>query len=100
MRERTRIRIAHAVALELEGLKGSDIAKALGLKPKGLESLRARPEYKERLALVGNEMIRRLDEALYQSQAQAIFSKSHGLPEMRPDARIAAITGGTAIIKG
>jgi hypothetical protein len=77
MRERTRIRIARAVALELDGCKGPEIARALGLKPKGLESLRARAEYKERLAVVGNEMIRRMDEALYESRVQAILGKSY-----------------------
>jgi hypothetical protein len=65
MRERTRVRIARAVALDLEGLKGPEIARILGMRPKGLESLRARAEYKEQLASVGNEMIRRMDEVLY-----------------------------------
>jgi hypothetical protein len=79
MRERTRIRIARAVALELEGFKGPEIAVALGMKPKGFESLRARAEYKERLAVVGNEMIRRMDEAL-DSRIELIFGKSSTQP--------------------
>jgi hypothetical protein len=37
------------------------------MKPKGLESLRARPEYKAQLVEVGNELIRRMDEAFYES---------------------------------
>ena len=66
MRERTRIRIARAVALELEGLKGPEIARRLDMKPKGLESLRARPQHTAQLVEVGNELIRRMDEALYE----------------------------------
>jgi hypothetical protein len=49
-----------AVALDLEGLKGPEIARGLGMKPKGLESLRARPEYTALLVEVGNELIRRM----------------------------------------
>jgi hypothetical protein len=67
MRERTRIRIERAVVLDLEGIKGPEIARRLGMKPKGLESLRARPEYKVQLVEVGNELIRRMDEAFYES---------------------------------
>jgi len=72
MRERTRIRIAHAVALELVGLKGPEIARRLGLKPKGFESLRARAEYKEQFISAGNELIRRMDKAL-DSRIELLF---------------------------
>ena len=67
MRERTRIRIARAVAFDLEGRKGPEIARILGMRPKGLESLRARPEYKAQLLEVGNELIRRMDEESHES---------------------------------
>ena len=80
MRERTRIRIARAVALDLEGLKGPEIARRLGMKPKGLESLRARAEYKEQLASMGNEMIRRMDEAVYKSRVELMLHESHTRP--------------------
>jgi hypothetical protein len=75
MRERTRIRIARAVAFELEGLKGPEIAHRLGMKPKGLESLRARAEYKEQLTSAGNELIRRMDKAL-DLRIELIFGES------------------------
>jgi hypothetical protein len=75
MRERTRIRIARAVALDLEGLKGPEIARLLGMRPKGLEALRARPEYRAHLAEVGNELIRRMDEALYESRVRLISGR-------------------------
>ena len=80
MRERTRIRIARAVALDLEGRKGPEIARILGMKPKGLESLRARAEYKEQLTSKGNEMIRRMDEALYKSRVELMLHESHTRP--------------------
>jgi hypothetical protein len=45
------------------------------MKPKGLESLRARPEYTAQLVEVGNELIRRMDEALYESRIRPIFGR-------------------------
>jgi hypothetical protein len=52
-----------AVTLNLEGLKGPEMVRRLGMRPKDLESLRARPEYKAQLVEVGNELTRRMDEA-------------------------------------
>jgi hypothetical protein len=63
-----------AIALDLEGLKGPEIARRPGMKPKGLESLRARPEYKAQLVEVGNELIRRMDEAFYESTVRLLIS--------------------------
>jgi hypothetical protein len=74
MRDRTRIRIARAVALDLEGRKGPEIARRLGMKPKGL-ALRARPEYKAQFLEVGNELIRRMDEALYEVRVRLMSGK-------------------------
>lgn len=75
MRECTGIRIESAVALEHEGLKGPEIARILGM-PKGLESLRARSEYKVQLLEVGIELIRRMDEALYESRVGLMSGRS------------------------
>ena len=67
--------MARAVALDLEGRKGPEIARILGMKPKGLESLRARPEYKAQLLEVGNELIRRMDEALRESRVRLMSGR-------------------------
>jgi hypothetical protein len=76
MLERTRIRMARAVALDLEERRGPEIARILGMRPKGQESLRARPEYRAQLLEAGNELIRRMDEALYESRARPIFGRT------------------------
>ena len=57
----------------LVGNKGPEIARRLGMKPKGLESLRARPE--AQLLEAGNELIRRMDEALYESRVRPMFRR-------------------------
>ena len=44
------------------------------MKPKGLESLRARREYKAQFLEVGNELIRRMDEAFYESTVRLLMS--------------------------
>jgi len=75
MRERTLIRIARAVSLDVEGLKAPEIACRLGMKPKGSESLRARPEYKAYFLEVGYQLIRRMDEALYESRIRPMFRR-------------------------
>jgi hypothetical protein len=45
------------------------------MRPKGLESLHARPEYRAHLEEVGNELIRRMDEALYESGIRPMFGR-------------------------
>jgi hypothetical protein len=53
------------------------------MKPKGLESLRARAEYKEQLTSAGKEMVRRMDEALYKlykSRVELMLHESHTRP--------------------
>ena len=57
MRAATEMKIEHAARLALLGYKGREIADVVGLSYKGLESLRARDEYKIRISQLQKEAI-------------------------------------------